>query len=674
MIFEYLYFKDFMKIKETEFHLADNAMPILSGGNGQGKSAVFYGMNLVLTGFKKGGTYRHYIRRGTHKFLIKAVFRIHPKDEPISAVLECSATKTIPLRKQLTHRGQTYSGSDYDAYLARLIDASLLEAITFSLQGEATLASYKPFQLRDLLKTVFQTSFTREQDALGVVVSSMRETLRELEEQRIKLSAQLDTLNTNTEMPARPPSKSQLEDTRTRIQELRHERDALRQATIAVDRARIDMDSAIYEAKRVSQERDVKQKAHDQLQNAHTKHLETIDTLRVRLAEDQANEVELSTSDVDIANVRKAEIECDQSIRTIQERLAIVDKGQCPTCSREAPVEWVSNRDALAQQLKEVVSSREVQKQQLEKLEERVKELRHTQSSISSLKTSLEHMLQQSAENEKRLKELDEQLHAPALAEKVSVAKDKEREKIAAFKKAEESCRDSVLALEEIEREIATTETQLHQLQHQQSAYITYREMLHRNGKAIEKTKAELEHANSKLHSVKVQITPHEVAERIVDKYLPSFGVLVAGQKVIEQMLHIIHPVMPAWDIRLVTARDGVAFEYREGTESDEWSPIAMASGFELAMCSLAFKMTLTAVYGLPLMILDEVDAAAVEANSYRVFDSISQFKREFNIHQIWLVSHRREVVEQLIREYGDTIQHYAVADGEFELEWRASH
>lgn len=671
MIIDTLYAKDFMKLQEIDIAIKPGAMPILTGPNGHGKSAIFYAIALVLTGYKKGSTYRNYIRRGASKFTVRCTFRMTPSGDPFEATFVCSATKTIPMKKELTHRGYTYTGSDYDEYLKTFFDPDLLNALTFSFQNESDISRYKPWQLRDLLKTVFRTNFDTERSAVKDSTAAMHERVRDLQTQVDTMQSSINVLEDEVQVLDRPPSDQAIQEAITNVETLHTEyRDlqthvtGLRELELSVDVAERDYASA---ADTYNRERTLQSTLKDTIQNEES----SLETLREKLRKAVIAEQDVNTLERQLHDTQEDVSRNKVSIEDISTKLRIVDRGACPTCEREAPREWLNVREDLEAEQEQLRIAHVEAAKSIKALQRELHAAHAQQASRQQIEASIERTETALAKAQDQLQARTESQKLETYAHARDTAHEAYQKLQAEYHRQRETAQGTLQVLANLEERIRVAESVRDNLQQAAREYTLRKQMLEESTERKQRLQDKLDAAIADLTSTRSSLAPYDIASKIVDKHLPTYGILLAGTRVVHQMLNVIHPIFPSWELRLVPCRDGVAFEYRDAdTDVEEWSPISLASGFEGALCSVAFKLTLTAFYNLPLLILDEVDAAANDENSYLVFDSIIQFVDAYDIHQTWLVSHRKHVIEQLVREYGGGIQHYEVEEGDIRLLW----
>lgn len=181
-----------------------------------------------------------------------------------------------------------------------------------------------------------------------------------------------------------------------------------------------------------------------------------------------------------------------------------------------------------------------------------------------------------------------------------------------------------------------------------------------------------IEDNKNKLINIDSNIDVYKNAKQIFEKNLPNFLVVKTCSKIQSTMNAFIQSIFPNMEVKLFHSKKGVEFYYttlssvlkEEEKTKENMLNIKMASGFEKAILTIAFKEALCKAYNLPFCVLDEVDAAASEENSERLFNSIicgGFFK------QAIIITHK-PVVRDIIKQLSDT-NSYEVENGVFKLE-----
>ncbi|MCA1806275.1 MAG: hypothetical protein LC687_00120, partial [Actinobacteria bacterium] len=500
-----------------------------------------------------------------------------------------------------------------------------------------------------------------------------RELTRTLTDKSNALQDTLDILRRDEPILYRPPSQEKLTEKRMRVEKLSEDITQSEKEIEGIARLRESLKMTEARIREKKMLLNSYKKEYDLLQARMTSATQNLDQLKEGIAKTELTLGNLRAKETlksELMDIREEVAKLTRGSHDIELQLELADKGVCPTCRRDVPEEWKENKEDKQQE-------RQTIERKISQLDDKTQELNDQwqkrmalEASLSKSNSSLEAYTKGLEDAKAQLDDYHEKSYQGAAQTELEVLESDKvdlESKIEAFKRDHS---DAISRLESMKKDLGIAKTSLRELEDLKRDYESKVEILKDNNKRKEEVDESLFNLRNEEVGAQKKLEVFEVAEKLVDKYLPTFGVLTAGEEVTRGMLGIINPVLPSWDIRLAPSREGVFFEYREN-EEDEFSPISMASGFETALCNVAFKLTLTAYYGLPLMILDEIDEAAEDENSYKVFDSISQFRRAYQIHQVWLVSHKKEVVTQLLQEYGQDTQVFHVNDGIFTHTWQ---
>jgi DNA repair exonuclease SbcCD ATPase subunit len=189
----------------------------------------------------------------------------------------------------------------------------------------------------------------------------------------------------------------------------------------------------------------------------------------------------------------------------------------------------------------------------------------------------------------------------------------------------------------------------------------------------IENDKKEIETINSSLVDLNNSIDLYKNAKVIFDKKLPNYLIIKTCTRLQTAINDFIQGIFPDMEVQLFHSKKGVEFFYttnrsqftEKELSKENMMNIKMASGFEKAALSMAFKTALCEAYNLPFCILDEVDSAASDENSERLFESVvcgGFFK------QCIIISHK-PIVRDTIKQMAIDEKSYSVVNGTFTLE-----
>lgn len=179
--------------------------------------------------------------------------------------------------------------------------------------------------------------------------------------------------------------------------------------------------------------------------------------------------------------------------------------------------------------------------------------------------------------------------------------------------------------------------------------------------KSIEDTKV-LNEQNYKLKS------RYADAIDLVNVKFVSYLILRTCKKLEEEMNKFINVIFPRMHVHLDQKRSGVTFLYTLDTldiEDDNervYRDAKMASGFEKACLSMAFKVSLCRAYNLTFSFMDEIDKDGTEENAAKLFESIIAN----NIfEQLFIISHKPNA-RAVVANYATNLKTYYVDAGKF--------
>jgi DNA repair ATPase RecN len=122
-----------------------------------------------------------------------------------------------------------------------------------------------------------------------------------------------------------------------------------------------------------------------------------------------------------------------------------------------------------------------------------------------------------------------------------------------------------------------------------------------------------------------------------------------------------IQKVFPYMSVKLQQNRTGVEFYYTPNvSEEDSWVSVKMASGAQVSILSLAWRISIARIYGITTLLLDEIDESSTEENSRLIYEFIASLT---TFDQIFLISHKKEAI-RAISAMADNVVCYEVSEG----------
>ena len=161
--------QNFMSIDELDIDFEDNEVMAICGQNGSGKSSLLYAIAFLLTGYRKGESYRDYVKTGcdTAYLYLEATL----KGSPLycEAELLGNQKKGImqPTKRKTIYKGVTYLNSDHNQFIKEN-ELSYVEALLFMFQdSNKDIIDAKPSERAAMLKKLLKFEFTDIVDKLN---------------------------------------------------------------------------------------------------------------------------------------------------------------------------------------------------------------------------------------------------------------------------------------------------------------------------------------------------------------------------------------------------------------------------------------------------------------------------------------------------------------------------
>ena len=160
-----LHIENFMSIDCLDLEFSNNQITAITGQNGSGKSSLIYAVALALTGYKKGESYKDYIKTG--RDFAKVILETSLKGFPAIFDIEVNGDKKKAgtLNRKVTYKGKTYLNSEFSQFIESE-GLEELETLMFMFQGYHDIIDLKPSERANLLKKLFKFEFPEIVDGL----------------------------------------------------------------------------------------------------------------------------------------------------------------------------------------------------------------------------------------------------------------------------------------------------------------------------------------------------------------------------------------------------------------------------------------------------------------------------------------------------------------------------
>lgn len=658
--------RNFMTLETLDMSFSPRESLMITGNNGSGKSTLFTAIALALIDYRKGDSYKDYVRRGCTEatLLLEARYKGHPITYDIKIV---DAKYGNPMTKKITYLGTTYTNSECKVF-AELHDMDYLEHTMFLFQNDSSIVDLKPAQRAHLLRKLFHFEFD---DALA----SLKGSLDQYQLQKLSATARWEELLKRRFIPNRlVPELSRGEEASIlkKLKSLQLEINKISQYDPEVVK-RVEGDIAITKQARLAAEKSMKDNT-SWLEVIHTNldhksvlvknYQETINSIPEDIhqqVQDINKKIQEATSQMtDAASDVKL---CNQEVNTLKSQLDISSAGICHACGHTIEEGHICE---LTEKYEKALKGKELAVEALSSYRKFVDELRSKETELRRLATSRESSLSNKRSAEKEIDSLNaDKSRAESLIEEKKTSLTYLNTRLEALLVEDESHRE---VREQLAKQASLTkdkESLEEVLALQQKNKIVNEERQNLNKKMKEEKENHdrvVRELSQQVNDLSSQYDITKKAISILETDFPNFIILKTCAQLELYINSFIQKVFPYMEVKLKPVRSGVEFYYTSASSDNEWLSVKMASGAESAVLSLAWRVAIAKMYGVTTLLLDEVDAAASEENSQVIYEFIASLD---TFKQIIFISHKKEAMRAIV-SLMDSVTCYYVQDGEY--------
>lgn len=658
-----------MSIDELDLDFDDNEIIAICGQNGSGKSTLLYAIAYLLTGYRKGESYRDYVKAGCDSS--KLYLEAYLKGEPLycEAELASNAKKGIamPTRRKTVYKGVTYLNSDHNQFIKEN-ELDYAESLIFFFQDSGRdIIDARPSDRASSLKKLFKFEFND-------IVEKLKNEQEQNKISKIETSALLEELNKrvfNTQKLSREVLPSVISSWNEKIKEINKdlgEVSSINDSQLKEVEASIENNRKSIESLKSKKESDLKnitnientlKEKKEELgvckeKNKTSKNLKEKLENQKSICENLKLEAGEISKRINITNFEKKEV---------LKQIEIGKTGICHSCGQAITQDHINSlykkKEEVEKSLKELNEDYsqlhiEENKKTLNLLEKEVKEseelLRRENiltKEIPSLENRIIELKQLQYERDSIIKEL--------LSKEESLKEEKRKY---------ERLLPLLQRKEELEKEVKDLEERVKRAEEDK---IRNEEKKKINNSTLQEKKVcedKIISLNEKLNRLLLDMDSTKDMINIFESTFPSFLVLQATQRLEDHINKVVQRIFPYMKVKLRMQRSGVTFLYTSKSCEEEWLPVSMASGAQKAVLSLAYKTSLAKLYGITCIMLDEVDASCTSSNAeiiYKFIASLDCFP------QLIFISHRTESLEAAKSVNPNTVV-YTVEEGNYSL------
>ena len=655
-----------MSIDCLDLEFSDTQITAITGQNGSGKSSLIYAIALALTGYRKGESYKDYIKTGKNSS--KILLEILLKGVPASFDIEINGDKkkTGTLNRKVSYKGKTYLNSEFSQFIESE-GLEELETLMFMFQGYHDIIDLKPAERANLLKKLFKFEFPD-------IVEGLKRNQEQIKVESLQQNAKVEELKsrifTRTPLLREMPQEGikTLEerfDSVSKILEGIGDIDedsitkcdseiALTEKELRSIESKINSDTRTLD----SLQRSLKETEDFIRDNSKEALYAILDRIEKELEEYNSQYKELKEKDKDLNEKLKLST---YRVKELEGHYTISKTGVCHSCGQPIDKEYLSNLEKELNSAKEELNSIKDSIKELnfdksnkkgKELENRVEEVKGTLRKTESYEASLE-----STTN--RISDLTNLIEERKKAYSLT----QEKMRTLQTKKIElDSLKEAIRERDSLMEERNTIKSKLQTAKDNKIKNIERRNTNERIDREIMERDLRVKELTERSNTLSISLNKVKQEIDIFETKFPNFIVLQACQKLEDIINSIVQKVFPYCKVSLKLSKGGINFFYTSETSEDEWIPVSMASGAQRRTLSLAYFIALAKLSNISCIFLDEMDASMSPENAGIVYDFIGSLNY---FDQVFFISHRKEAHEA-VKARNDKLITYLVENGNY--------
>ena len=669
---------NFESIESLHLTFNNHQMTSIRGENGSGKSTLFHAIAFLLFNYKKGDSYRSYVRLGADEAHLEMIALLDNSPVTYDVTIKAEGRSGTPVTRKVTYKDTVYGTSDYSKFIK---DNNLdhLEEIMFLFQDSTSIIEARPAERAAMLRKLFNLDFSsyaarlkdeQEENKIGIVehntilkdlqgrtyekqpltrevpaalISTWEERITEINKELSTLASftTQDLLNCRQSISrCERLLSSEKEKLQAKTSELARRQMSLEGYTSSYTSLLADTDSATYRKDIADRLESIAQQSKEaELEKTErTAALTEIDkqlsVLRYSLDE---NKKHLTSSSSGTCHSCGQPIDSNHLLKLQKEKEELQLKFDTARLRRDSEETAVRELQQSIRSLQEETSQLNNKLSQEDTLRTTIAT---TTTQISDLQDLIE-TLQRSVDSyESELSQLSEKRHA-----------------LEELEQAQEELRSLESEKRDLEAKIRSAN----------AVVISNTERKRFNEEVDRREKEDTERARDaadKLNTLQLNTSVNKTCIDIFENKLPNYIILRVCKDLEGFINDIVQRAFPYITVELKADRSGVNFFYKTDI-SKEIVSISMASGAQKRIITLAYQIALASLFNTGAIFLDEIDASMSSANATIVYDFISSL---CNFDQVFFISHRQESFAA-VQDSNPAVVFYNVDRGVYEKE-----
>lgn len=690
----------FMCVTHTYLNFENNNICIFQGENGQGKSSVIEAISLCMKpDHKRSDKLSEYIQR--HQSNPAHIeLNAYLVDNPIKFDLKINkkgCERIITYGKDENGVDKTYVNSEATNLIKRL-ELDFYSEIIFSLQNKNDIADITPTERAALLAKLFQYNYSEQLNKIETVLLELNDK-QKANKTKIEIHKSLIT--------AKEDLKKSYKEKELPFSEEKYLLKEKEQAEIF---EKISFINEIYakiseiNSKKIKLELDNKNAASNidflnsklEAYNNLKKNVENynISLKKEKLESEIKNfddKIDATKSNInifqkdndkytnDLLEYKSQNSEKTIELKNIVKKIELNEKGICPECGQSIHninlITLNLDKTKLEESIKKLASQQEATKQLLSKNLNNIdilnKDLNtfnieklNAVTSLKSIDLEYQSLIDKLKEYNLDLINTDIKTNKDLITSNNEVIKNFEAELLELSEKTLNN-RSLNIKYQQLQSDIKN----FNNIKNENKLIV---DKINELNNEITNLNKDIENIENEEPHIVQMIDTYTTAKKIFGKELPNYLTVKTCAMLDKEINAFVQTIFPNLQLCLRKSKKGVEFFYIEDSEEDihnlnddDLGNAKMASGYEKAVFTIAFKIALCKAYGLEFSALDEIDAAASDNNSTKTFEAIIS-NNIFN--QIIFITHSADTVAT-IKSVDNNVALYHVHKGTFTLD-----
>lgn len=697
--------KNYEAIQEMQFKFQDG-FNLIMGKNGQGKSGIFKSFGFSILDHLETGKIEDACNWEEDYFSL--YFNISHLNKTLISknVYKRKGSNTREL--SIEGEKEVYKNSDAVKKLSEYFDPILCKNSIINFQGSNDLVESTPTVRRELLKKIYDLSFTHQIEKLenekALKEEDRQKLLQELAVCNSKVFKSVDEEPIPFDQIVCDQYKSTIEELKIKIATLEKAKKDIEEKKSKLQKIKSDKDAYELEIKNGIQTIDDIRKNIQLIQSFNydlfdvkkQEEIQALDIKKQSLIERKERGTKLVSEmkfdrieEFDSESVVKAKKDYDEVVFVINQlskEIELCKSGKCPTCKREFNSSDIQEKEKELSLLNEKKISldsiyRKLKNEEVEHKQKVEEENKKTQTLLKY-------------KNELSLIEKDiESINKDIVSIEEKYTKEKETKKLINEKDLQ-ACMVSIESIERtnkrLQNEIDSYATDITNIEQEINSFTDtsieddkkkvvdlesqvklYDTILFKN-EIIKEQNKKLKDEKEKNDKRKVEIDSSIMnISKNIDIYLeaigyfkkdfPNYIITNLVKEIEEGMNNFIDKAYEGrYTVKIQESKNGIEIVYGP-KEAD----IKRASGAEKNLFNVALKMAFTKISGLGILILDEVDAYMSDEVSKATFSVIKEYVDNGDLQQVFIITHHNDIKDMMIQEFG--AKAFLVDDGRIE-------